>query len=211
MFDIKPEPSFGHDTAPYQGANYEYYGEPYSGHWWDKQGPHRGIGPKNYHRADDKILADINDRLWLDGQLDARNVEVHVADGQVTLTGDVPNRRAKRAAEGIAESVPGVRDVQNQLRINNKEAKMANSDLWQNKIKKGMIVVDSGGTPLGAVKDLGEDSFWLDREANPDTRVSYDQIQDVVENFVRLKITGKDLQQTGIAEEATPFKPVSAG
>ncbi len=88
---------------------------------------------------------------------------------------------------------------------------MKNQDLWQNKIRPGMLVMDANGTRLGTVKDLGADDFGLDLEARPDTRVPYSQVQDVVENFVRLNFSGTQLDKTGIADEQTPFKPVSGG
>jgi hypothetical protein len=36
----------------------------------------------------------------------------------VTLTGTVEDRNAKRTAEDVAESVSGVQEVQNQLKVN---------------------------------------------------------------------------------------------
>jgi hypothetical protein len=44
-------------------------------------------------------------------RLDASELEVRVADGQVTLLGVVSSRMARRLAEDIADSVSGVRDV----------------------------------------------------------------------------------------------------
>jgi DNA replicative helicase MCM subunit Mcm2 (Cdc46/Mcm family) len=44
-------------------------------------------------------------------------IEVAVTGGEVTLTGTVESRRMKRHAEDLAESVRGVRDVHNQLRV----------------------------------------------------------------------------------------------
>jgi osmotically-inducible protein OsmY len=53
-----------------------------------------------------------------DPELDASDIDVMVAaDGVVTLQGTVPDRRSKRLAEHIADSVSGVRDVHNQLRL----------------------------------------------------------------------------------------------
>ena len=45
------------------------------------------------------------------------DVEVRVGEGEVTLTGTVSDRRAKRRAEHDAESCTGVRDVHNRLTI----------------------------------------------------------------------------------------------
>jgi osmotically-inducible protein OsmY len=77
----------------------------------------RGRGPKNYQRSDDRIREDLCERLSFDDDVDASEIEVQVAGATVTLTGTVHDRREKRRAEDIAESVLGVKDVQNQIRL----------------------------------------------------------------------------------------------
>ena len=84
-------------------------------------GEHRGRGPKGYRRSDDRIREDINDRLTDDSWLDATHIDVQVADGEVTLTGTVNSRDAKRRAEDIAERVSGIDDVQNNLKVSRGE------------------------------------------------------------------------------------------
>jgi hypothetical protein len=76
----------------------------------------RGKGPKGYRRSDERIREDVNDRLS-EGYLDASDVEVAVANAEVTLTGTVNNRWDKRRAEDIAEAVNGVTHVENRLRV----------------------------------------------------------------------------------------------
>jgi len=83
----------------------------------DAQQQHRGRGPKNYRRSDERIKEDVNDRLSDDNYLDASDVEVMVTNAEVTLTGTVHNRNDKRRAEDLAESVSGVRNVENRLRV----------------------------------------------------------------------------------------------
>lgn len=78
---------------------------------------YRGRGPRNYVRSDERIREDINDRLSDDPDIDASDIEVSVSSGEVTLDGKVTERFAKRHAEDIAESVTGVRHVQNNLRV----------------------------------------------------------------------------------------------
>nr|CAD6438792.1 SWFGD domain-containing protein [Rhizobium sp. Q54] len=78
---------------------------------------HRGRGPKNYNRTDERIREDVNDRLSDDPHIDASEVEVEVSGGEVTLNGTVSERFAKRHAEDIAEDVSGVKHVQNNLRV----------------------------------------------------------------------------------------------
>jgi osmotically-inducible protein OsmY len=77
----------------------------------------RGRGPKGYKRSDDRIREDISDRLTDDWRVDASDIEVSISDGEATLSGHVDSRDAKRRAEDIAESVAGVKHVQNNLRV----------------------------------------------------------------------------------------------
>jgi osmotically-inducible protein OsmY len=62
-------------------------------------------------------LEDISDRICDNPYLDASEVEVEVTNGEVILKGEVNDRESKRLAEDIGESVPGVRNVENRLRI----------------------------------------------------------------------------------------------
>lgn len=82
---------------------------------WDES--HRGRGPSDYVRSDERIREDANDRLTEDHRLDARRISVQVDKGEVTLTGTVPNRASKRRAEDLVEAISGVRHVQNNLRV----------------------------------------------------------------------------------------------
>jgi osmotically-inducible protein OsmY len=80
-------------------------------------GKFRGRGPKNYRRSDDRVREEVCDHLTDNEWLDASDVEVNVVAGEVILTGTVDSRYAKRLAENIAESVAGVANVQNNLRV----------------------------------------------------------------------------------------------
>lgn len=78
---------------------------------------HRGRGPKNYARSDERINEEVHERLTDDSWLDASNINVSVSGGEVTLSGTVENREAKHRAERIVEDLSGVKHVQNNLRI----------------------------------------------------------------------------------------------
>jgi osmotically-inducible protein OsmY len=86
-------------------------------------GRNRGRGPKNYRRSDERIREDVSDRLSDHDWLDASEIEVEARDGEVTLTGTVESRYAKRLAEDIAESCSGVTHVQNNLRVRSRESR----------------------------------------------------------------------------------------
>jgi osmotically-inducible protein OsmY len=78
---------------------------------------HRGRGPKNYARSDERIREDVSDRLTDDPLVDASEIEVSVQGQEVTLSGTVSSRNEKRLAEECVESVSGVKNVQNNLRV----------------------------------------------------------------------------------------------
>jgi osmotically-inducible protein OsmY len=87
----------------------------------DRQEDYRGRGPKGYKRSDERIREDINDRLSDDPFIDASDLEVSVNNCEVTLSGHVYDRSAKRRAEDLVESISGVRNVENRIRVNREE------------------------------------------------------------------------------------------
>jgi Flp pilus assembly secretin CpaC len=64
----------------------------------------------------------VNDRLSDDPHVDASEIEVAVSSCEVTLSGTVDSREAKRRAEDIAEQVSGVKHVQNNIRVQQQNA-----------------------------------------------------------------------------------------
>lgn len=80
-------------------------------------GGYRGLGPRNYKRSDERIRDDVCEALTIDTRVDASDMEVTVENGEVALSGTVQSRPQKRRAEDLAESVSGVTDVHNRLRI----------------------------------------------------------------------------------------------
>ena len=85
----------------------------------------RGRGPKGYRRSDERIAEVVHERLTEDPWLDAVDIEVAVKDGEVTLSGTVPDRQARRRAEELVESISGVGHVQNNLRFDRRETPTA--------------------------------------------------------------------------------------
>jgi hypothetical protein len=80
-------------------------------------GGHRGVGPQGYVRSDERIREDVCERLTLHDAIDASRIDVGVADGVVTLGGDVPERYMKHLAEDAVVETSGVKDVENALRV----------------------------------------------------------------------------------------------
>jgi len=90
-----------------------------------RAGEHRGRGPKGYTRSDDRIRDDVSDLLTDNARLDASDIEVAVSGAEVTLTGTVNQRGDKRLAEDLADSISGVKHVQNNLRLKDAGAGLA--------------------------------------------------------------------------------------
>lgn len=82
-----------------------------------------GRGPKGYKRSDERIKEDICEVLTRAPQVDASDIEVEVKEGEVTLTGFVPERKMKHLAEDVVEKCMGVKDVTNNLRLRREEGR----------------------------------------------------------------------------------------
>jgi hypothetical protein len=126
-----------------------------------EQGMHRGKGPKGYRRSDDRIREDVCDRLCDDHRIDASDMEITVKECEVILTGTVDSREAKRRAEDIAESISGVSNVENRLKVR-QESSM--DDMMRNRMdntrganQSGMSSGMSSGTPSASSDGMGSD------------------------------------------------------
>ena len=68
-------------------------------------------------RPDEALRGELQEILTGDPELDASEIEVQVEGGAVTLRGTVDSGDAKLLAEELVESVTGVREVHNQLKV----------------------------------------------------------------------------------------------
>ena len=110
----------GWNQSGQSGRSGQNWGQSYGGQSYGSGYQGRGFagrGPKGYQRSDDRVKEQLSDRLMDDDDIDASEISVEVKSGEVTLTGTVNSREEKRAAEEIAEQSPGVREVQNLLRV----------------------------------------------------------------------------------------------
>lgn len=102
-----------------------------------RTGPHVGNGPRNYKRSDERIYELVCERMSQHGWLDASDISLDVKDGEVTLTGSVSNRSAKRLAEDIADSVYGVRDVHNRLHLS--QMRGSRPENWTDRVRGSSV------------------------------------------------------------------------
>jgi hypothetical protein len=111
----------GYAYGSFSGVTPDGRPEDYS-HPADRQPrTNRGRGPRGYQRSDQRIYEDVCERLTEDDRIDASEVNVSVAAGEVTLTGTVRSRQAKRRATDIVEGVKGVKDVDNGIRVSDEQ------------------------------------------------------------------------------------------
>jgi osmotically-inducible protein OsmY len=125
-------PRYGGGYTGTSGTVGEGYARPYG------RGGFAGRGPKGYQRSDARINEDVCDRLVDAPDIDAGNIEVKVNNGEVTLSGTVPEREDKRRSEDLIENISGVREVHNNLRVSG----------WQ----EGTTGVSTGTTAAGTTR-----------------------------------------------------------
>jgi hypothetical protein len=107
----------------------------------------RPLGPKGYRRPDDRIRDEVCESIARSG-IDARDVEVAVEAGEVTLSGTAGSREDKRALEDLADDVYGVEDVHNQIRLRRAEAPGA-APAGADAAPPGEATEDAGSPPAG--------------------------------------------------------------
>lgn len=187
-------------------------------------GPFTGVGPRGYQRSDDRIREDVCELLARHGQLDASNIEVTVQNGEVTLTGFVDSRWAKREAEDVADEAGGVSDVHNQLRVSGERRGQdrvvgtgtdrttsattgvvgttgATATARQRvDIREGMTVVAADGDTVGGVKEVRGSDFLLDRPMQRDIYVPISLAQSTSGNVLYLSTTGDDLSNMNLEQ-----------
>jgi hypothetical protein len=119
-----------------------------------READHRGMGPSDYTRSDERIREDANDRLTDDPRVNARNISVSVESGEVTLSGTVSSREDKRRAEDCVDAISGVKHVQNNLRI---DAASGNSTSSYSNWGSGSTASESKATGMttGSDKNAG--------------------------------------------------------
>lgn len=120
--DRPPPRHPGGDAGGYRGTG---YADPLAGRGGRDDsyarvlgpGHFAGRGPKNYRRADERIHEDLCEALASHPEIDASEIEVRVEHGEVTLQGHVPERRMRRLARDVADSIAGVQDVHTRLSL----------------------------------------------------------------------------------------------
>lgn len=110
--------SYGDSGAGYdQGFASDAQGYSGSGYSGSQGKSHRGMGPKNYMRSDERLREDINEKLTDAPWLDASEINVQAKDGKITLEGSVSERHLKHKVEDLVDRCYGVKDIDNRLTV----------------------------------------------------------------------------------------------
>lgn len=189
---------YDYDTGYYYPDSWTYR------EYWYVPGPFTGYGPSDWQRQDENIREDVNERLTMHGHLDARQMHVQVDNGVVTLTGSVPSRREKRMAEDIADSVGGVRDVQNQLRVEHRNRQnqsgqgrgRSSANVQGGQIYQGMEVDSSDNRRIGTIKEIRNDTILVDRSVKQDIFIPFNAFS-VQNDRVVLRVSADQVDNQG--------------
>lgn len=180
---------------------------------WSGQGPREsqrggsgvgrfsGHGPRGYQRSDERIREEVCELLTRHGDIDARDMEVEVRGSTVILRGTADSGRTRRLAEELVEEIPGVRDVQNELRVNRRDRDAM--------VDTGTFASDRGGlresrTPAygtGVASTSGVSTRWGPGEpgasagAGPSQHGNRWQIRDTMD------VVGSDGEKVGTVKE----------
>ena len=72
---------------------------------------------KTHHMSDDELRTEIIQKLYNSEGVDASQIRVEVVSGRVLLAGEVRSEVEKSDAMHVAEEVPGVWSIQNELTV----------------------------------------------------------------------------------------------
>lgn len=117
-------------------------------------GPHKGKGPRDYRRSEDRIREDVCDRLADDDYVDASDIRIEIHNDEVILSGNVNSREEKRRAEDIVESISGVRNVENRIRVGRSDA---NFDRYTGTTSDAGGVGRESGTTNEIIRNTGNE------------------------------------------------------
>ena len=101
--------------SSHHGSGHHGYHHPEHRYYYGQYGPyhHQAAGAV----TDDDIKSDVARELQMDSYVDASKIDISVSNGVVTLKGTVQTPMEKRVAGDDAWDIPGVMDVNNELRL----------------------------------------------------------------------------------------------
>jgi hypothetical protein len=89
---------------------------------WAKRGGQDEIYSTHQDKRTDKsIYTDVCEKLLATPYVDATDIEVAVKAGVVELKGMVEDRKMKKMAELVLDSISGIKDIQNDLTLQRRD------------------------------------------------------------------------------------------
>jgi len=135
-----------------RGYSMQQGGQQQGGQQWQQQQRRYPKGPKGYKRSDERIKEDVCDCLSRMEEIDSSEIEVTVSNGEVTLTGTVPERRMKFMAEQMCEGISAVTDVNNNIRVKRDESQQSGQGMGRSQQSTQQI----GSTQSGQTGQAGQ-------------------------------------------------------
>jgi len=135
---------------------------------------------------DDRIVSSATKSYVFKTYLKNDSIKTESKDGAVTLTGTVAESSHKTLAENTVESLPGVKSVDNRLKIKG-ESPAEHSDMWISmKVKSALLFhrnVSASGTDVyvkdGVVSLRGEASSQAQKELTTEYAKDIDNVKEV--------------------------------
>jgi hypothetical protein len=153
-------------------------------------------------RSDAELREEVIERLAQDLRVDGRDLDIEVSAGTVILRGTVPEPGQQEVVEADARQVPGVRAVENHLRLAETETGPFEGDILPantfdaSQIKVDMPVVGVDGTPVGRVKAVGDEDFLVDRPLARDVYVPFSYVLNATNEWEDVR--GGPVQPTAV-------------
>jgi hyperosmotically inducible protein len=144
--------------------------------------------------TDDRIESSAKKSYVFKTYLKHDSVKVESKNGAVVLTGTVAEASQKSLAENTVESLPGVKSVDNQLKIKG-ESPAEHSDTWISmKVKSALLFhrhVSASGTDVyvkdGVVSLRGEASSQAEKELATEYAKDIDNVKEVKNEMTIVK------------------------
>lgn len=154
--------------------------------------------------TDDRIESAFKKSYVYKTYLKDEKIKINSKDGVVTLSGEVFNDTHKPMAQDTAEALPGVRSVDNQLKIAGDQP-AERSDTWIGmKVKSALLFhrnVSASGTTVnvkdGVVTLTGEANNQAQKELTSEYAKDIDNVKGVQNNMTVAAVAAKSDQTIG--------------
>jgi osmotically-inducible protein OsmY len=131
--------------------------------------------------SDMELEREIEEQLSWDYRLDSSNIQIHVTDGKVLLTGTVPSDTIRVLVTRNVAAIPGVLDVSDQLAVGEPARENIHEDL-ESKLTLMLKAAKDIDTSHIAVLVVEEGVVML--EGTTDTYLEKKRIEDIVASYI---------------------------